>query len=288
MKQNIAVIDIGSNSVRLMLANAENGQVKSLSKTLCTTRLAKGIDATRRLAQDRMEDTVHAIDGYRKIAEEKQIPVIAYATSAVRDAENRDDFLSLVSEKTGIRVRVLSGEEEGAYAFSAVTGGEGTVFDIGGGSFQIVTRDRAMSFPCGCVRAKEYCDACDPKTLTDELFPWIDARADVPDVVPTPVYGVGGTISSIGALLAMQTLFDPQNLSLVTLPKLDALIQSLCAIPEADRMHHPLLKRRGDVILQGATILRYMMIKTHTECVIPSDRDGMEGIAEAMLKHTID
>jgi exopolyphosphatase/guanosine-5'-triphosphate,3'-diphosphate pyrophosphatase len=283
MNPSIAVIDIGSNSVRLMIAGTENGRVRRISKNLCTTRLAKGIDATGCLAPDRMRDTVEAIDTFCRSAKTLDVPIITYATSAVRDAENRETFVSLVRKKSGIDVRVLSGEEEGAYAFSAVTGGEGTVFDIGGGSFQIVTEKRALSFPCGCVRAKEQCDASDPQILSDKLSDWIDARAEVPSAVPQPVYGVGGTITTIGALLAKQDRFDPSGLHRITCDELDRLLQVLSGIPEPLRMKLPLLTRRGDVILQGMTILRYLMERTHTDCVIPSDRDGMEGIAEAYL-----
>ena len=283
MNPAIAVIDIGSNSVRLMLGAVENGRVRRLMKTLNTTRLAKGIDATGRIAPDRAADTIEAIGAFYQQANAFAVPVIAYATSAVRDAENRDAFVAAVKAQTGVRVRVLSGEEEGAFAFSAVTGGEGTVFDIGGGSFQIVTKERALSVPCGCVRAKEQCGAEDPEILQDELFRWIDERAHVPSEVEKPVFGVGGTISTIGALLAGQDRYDPAGLRRIERKELDRVTLQLSRVPEPLRMQLPLLTRRGDVILQGATILKYLMDRTHTDCVIPSDRDGMEGIAEAYL-----
>ena len=283
MKPDIAVIDIGSNSVRLMLAATEGRRVRSLYKKPCTTRLAKGIDLTHCLAEDRMAETVRVIGAFSEQAKELGIPAIAYATSAVRDADNRDAFVSRVLSETGLTVRVLSGEEEGAYAFAAVTGGTGTVFDIGGGSFQIVTKERALSFPCGCVRAKERCDASDPETLTDELFRWMDEKTQTPETVPAPVYGVGGTITTIGAMLSGQKTFDPGGLRTITFDALDRLFRTLCTIPEPVRMQIPMLTRRYDVILQGAAILEYMMLQTHTEIVAPSDRDGMEGIAEALL-----
>lgn len=287
MKPEIAVIDIGSNSVRLMLAGIEDGRVYRISKTLATTRLAKGLDATGFLASDRMADTIEAIGRFDRTAKEYGVPTVAYATSAVRDAKNREAFLSSVLHATGVKVRVLSGEEEGMYAFSAVTGGAGTVFDIGGGSFQIVTRERSQSFPCGCVRAKEQCDANDTSTLEAVLYNWIDKRACVPASVPAPVYGVGGTITTIGALIAKQDRFDPEALRKINRAELDRLLSTLSGIPEPIRMKMPLLTRRGDVILQGATILKYLMERTQTACVIPSDRDGMEGIAEAYLKDRI-
>ncbi|MBQ6235389.1 MAG: hypothetical protein IJK54_05685 [Clostridia bacterium] len=284
MKPDIAVIDIGSNSVRLMLGAAENGRVRRLSKTLNTTRLAKGVDARGELMPDRMADTIDAIGTFHEAAKGYGVPVVAYATSAVRDAKNRDAFVAAVRKQTGVRVRVLSGEEEGKFAFSAVTGGEGTVFDIGGGSFQIVTKDKALSFPCGCVRAKEQCDSQDPKTLERALFQWIDERACVPEAVPAPVYGVGGTISTIGAMLAKQERYDPTGLRRIGREDLEYLILQLSKVPEPVRRQIPLLTRRYDVILQGGTILKYMMDRTHTDCVLPSDRDGMEGIAEAYLR----
>ena len=284
MKPDIAVIDIGSNSVRLMLGETENGRVRRVSKTLQMTRLAKGVDATGELQPDRMADTIEAIRAFYGTAKAYGVPVIAYATSAVRDAKNRDAFVAAVMEQTGVRVRVLSGEEEGQFAFSAVTGGEGTVFDIGGGSFQIVTKDRALSFPCGCVRAKEQCDSQDPETLERELFQWMDGRTRVYETVPMPVYGVGGTISTIGAMLAKQEQYDPMGLRRIERKELDYLILQLSKVPEPVRKQIPLLTRRYDVILQGGTILKYMMDRTHTDCVIPSDRDGTEGIAEAYLR----
>ncbi len=280
----IAIIDIGSNSIRLMIASVTDGRVKSISKSITTTRLAKGIDETHYLAEDRIADSVRAIIDFQKQAAMIGAPVLAYATSAVRDAKNRDAFVDRVKRDTGLQVRVLSGEEEGKFAFDAVAGGEGTVFDIGGGSFQIVTKNRALSVPCGCVRAKEQCSESDPKALEDKLFPWMDAYGDVHAGVPKPVYGVGGTISTIGALLANQKFYDPHSLEPITIPKLYRLTEELASVPLFIRMQMPLLYRRSDIILQGATILKYMMLRTNTDCVIPSDRDGMEGIAEEAVR----
>ena len=286
MNPQFAVIDIGSNSIRLMLGTEQDGRAASLQKTLCTTRLAKDLSETHLLRPDRIEASVLAIGRFAEIASGLGIPVLAYATSAVRDAENQSAFLKTVYERTGINVLVLSGEEEGKLAYRAVTGGTGTVFDIGGGSFQIVTSDCALSFPCGCVRAKEHCDASDPALLERALFDWMDAKTGGLRSVPAPVCGVGGTITSIGALLAGQQRFDATRLSDISLRSLDELIRRLSAVSEEERMRHPLLAERGDVILQGAVILKYMMVRTKTESVHPSDRDGMEGIAEALILKT--
>ena len=288
MKPAFVVIDIGSNSVRRMLGAWDGDRAVSLSKTLCTTRLAAGIDTEGLLNEARMADTIRAIRAYADEAGTLGIPALAYATSAVRDARNRDAFLDRVRAAVGIEVQVLSGEEEGEYAYRAATGGSGTLFDIGGGSFQIVMAESSLSAPCGCVRAKDLCDANDAETLERVLFGWIDATVALPERVPAPVFGVGGTISSLGALLSGQRVYDRNGLQDVTLDRLDSLLATLCAMSERERTRHPILRERGEVILQGATILRCMMLRTHTDRVVPTDRDGMEGIAEACLLHAKD
>ena len=144
-----------------------------------------------------------------------------------------------------------------------------------------------MSYSSGNESGPAFSIRSSPQNTSSRIALWPFFRSArqtcVPETVPTPVYGVGGTISSIGALLAGQTKYDRSCLSDITLQSLDELIGRLCGISEEERMRHPLLKERGDVILQGAMILRYMMVRTHADTVHPSDRDGMEGIAEAIL-----
>lgn len=284
MNDRLAVIDIGSNSVRYQEAcKAEYGTAFS-QKKLITTRLASGQAADGTLNAKRLIDTISAIRYFAEEARSKEFPILAYATSAVRESRNRTEFLSLASDVAGVDVRILSGEEEGRFAHLGATGGNGTLIDIGGGSFQIVTEHTSVSFPIGCVRAKDRCPSDDPELLRAQLFPWMDSVCTLPRTIPFPVTGVGGTVTTLGALLLDQTEFDGASLCNATVTKatLCDLLHRLFLLGDA-RKEHPLLKRRHDVILQGGTILSYLMEHLGIDSLHPCNRDGMEGIAEDAL-----
>ena len=150
-----AVIDMGSNSVRLLLVQA--GRTEQF---LETTRLGKGVEA-RRLQKEPMERTVQAVERFCALARSRGIGrVYAFATSAVRDAENRGELLALLRERCGLAVDVLSGEEEADLAYlGAADGARALVLDIGGGSTELVfgegTVRQAVSLQAGAVRLRE-------------------------------------------------------------------------------------------------------------------------------------
>lgn len=277
------IIDIGSNSVRGLSVHHESGSFHFGAKQLITTRLASDIDAHGALHPQRIFDTVRAVSHFAEEAQKAQLPVHAYATSAIREASNRDEVLSLIETMTGVSVTLLSGEQEGRLAHLGATEGTGTLLDIGGGSFQVVTSSFAQSFPIGCVRAKDRCPSDSLSVLWDTLAPWLDRVCTLPASLPAPVFGVGGTITTLGALSLRQSRFDGSMLSdaVLTPDSLLSLLDMLAAMP--DRASHPLLKKRHDVILQGGTILLYLMKRMHIEALHPSDRDGMEGFARHLL-----
>lgn len=192
MTDRIAILDIGSNSVRYMKAHIQNGHVDSDCKVLCTTRLASGLDALGALSADRMIATAQAVAAFARDAKEQGFPVYAYATSATRDAVNRQQFLDLIHTASGLSVTVLSGAEEGRLAFSGACQG-GSMLDIGGGSLQVVTASASFSFPCGCVRAKDRIAFDAPQALQAVLTPWLDSVCALPASLPAPTVGVGGT-----------------------------------------------------------------------------------------------
>lgn len=155
-----AVIDVGSNSVRLMLV--ADGKV--LYKTLDTTRLGEGIAFSPRLKEEAQERTANAIAAFKNRAEAEGAAIVyAYATAAVREAENKDEFLRLVKEKSGIDLSVLSGEEEAALGMSgALHSADGATLDVGGASTEIAVRHAGKivykkSVPLGVVRLKDLC-----------------------------------------------------------------------------------------------------------------------------------
>ena len=141
-----AIIDIGSNSIRYLGKNPE--------KQLATTRLAEGLITTGMLSEAAMERSIAAIACFVQKAHAEGLTPYAYATSAVRDAHNRTEFLARVKRACGICIDVLSGEREAQYARLGAAA-QGGIVDVGGGSSQIVTEGFAASYPVGCVRAKE-------------------------------------------------------------------------------------------------------------------------------------
>ena len=157
-----AIIDIGTNSVRLLLAEKDDkDEWKVLKKDLRSSRLGEGMTDTACIGQGARERTLQAVEGFVKEAKEAGADeIFAYGTSIMRDAGNGPDFAKLVEETTGVKVRILSGTEEAYYSYIGAAGTPGVltaVVDIGGGSTEICMgfgTDVGMchSFQLGCVR----------------------------------------------------------------------------------------------------------------------------------------
>lgn len=286
MSAPLGVLDIGSNSVRFaLLDRGEDGAffVPGGRKLTCTTRLGKGLDETGELSSTAMADTVIACRRFCDQAAEKDVPVYAYATSAVRDARNRQFLLDeLKTACPELRFFLLSGEEEGRLAFlGAMDGQSGTLLDIGGGSAQVVTPQWALSFPTGCVRARDICPEDDLVRMRDTVYSWLSERVTLSRPVAGPFRGVGGTVTTLGALLLGQKEFDGSRLPelRITPELLNALLRQLSALGDEGRARMPLLARRHDVILQGGLILSWFMERLGIKSLTPTDKDGMEGFA---------
>ena len=286
MSESLAVLDIGSNSVRFaFLGRGDDGAffVPGGKKEICTTRLGKGLDRTGCLSPAAMEATVAACRRFCDKADAAGVRAYAYATSAVRDARNRQELLdALKALCPGLGLYLLSGEEEGRLAYQGAMGGrEGTLLDIGGGSAQVVTAQWSVSFPTGCVRAQDVCPEDDLTRMRDTIYTWLNQRVTLPGPGSAPFFGVGGTITTLGALLLQQERYDGEALSSLRLSPdlLNALLQRLWAMGDEERAKMPLLVRRHDVILQGGLILSWFMENLHIKALTPTDRGGMEGFA---------
>ena len=286
MKAPVAILDIGSNSVRFAILDRDgNGSffMPSGRKATCTTRLGKGLDETGCLSADSMLATLDACRRFCDAAENDAVPVYAYATSAVRDAGNRREFLdSLKAICPELGIHLLSGELEGRLAYrGAMDGASGTLLDIGGGSVQVVTDEWSASFPTGCVRAKDICPEDSLSRMRDSIYTWLNRRISFPGQVCSPFRGVGGTITTLAALLLRQENYDPARLPdlLVTPQLLNSLLLHLSSMGDAERAKMPLLQRRHDVIIQGGLILAWLMERLSIKSLTPTDRDGMEGFA---------
>ena len=286
MSAPLAILDIGSNSVRFaFLTRGDDGAffVPGGRKDICTTRLGKGLDKTGYLSREAMEATLIACRRFCDRAEAAGSPVFAYATSAVRDAQNRQELLDVLKDVCpDMPVFLLSGEEEGRLAYAGAMGDQaGTLLDIGGGSAQAVTPHWAVSFPTGCVRAQDLCPEDALPRMRDVIYTWLNDRVTLPGPASAPFVGVGGTITTLGALLLQQSRYDGSQLSTLRLTPelLNALLVRLSALGDERRSQMPLLVRRHDVILQGGLILSWFMEALHIKSLTPTDRGGMEGFA---------
>ncbi len=284
----LAAIDVGSNSVRLMVARAEGGTLTPLKTGLITTRLMNGIQ-NGRLTGDPVLRTAEAVAEHTETARAMGAIIIdAFGTSALRDAENRDEFSVLTERLCGIRVRVISGEEEAQLAYAgAAPEGNACVVDIGGGSTELIAgREglmlRAHSAQIGAVRlmnlvdgrlnAEEMC-----VIATDRL------RETIHNVCTEKAerwIGVGGTITTLAAMTKKVSKYSPGAVEHFPLTESAAAnwLERLCAMSlEQRRNLVGLPLARADIIPYGAAILLSLMRAAQADPILACDRDNLEG-----------
>ena len=240
----VAVIDIGSNSIRYM---GKSG------KRLETTRLAGGLNQSGRLSDSSMQHTAEVVRSFAALAKEEGLPVFAYATSAVRDCENRKQFLDLIRDTSGVSVDVLSGADEARFAFLGATGGKGGgLIDVGGGSSQVITEDCALSFPMGCVRLKDSVSA-GYKTYEAKLaavYALCSRVYSFPKLAPMRWTAVGGSAHTLAALKLGLDHYECERVdgTLLTAGDVRDMARKLFDMGET-RKEMPLLYERHDVIV---------------------------------------
>ncbi len=278
MKQ-AAIIDVGSHSIRYAVGRVQDGQARMEPKRLESTHLAEGVSKTGRLGEVPMMRALWAIEAFARDAAERGVPVYAYATSAVRDSENRADFCQRTAA-IGITVRVLEPAEEARLALLGATGGQGGLLDIGGGSTEILRPGFLHSAPLGCVKARELCDsAYSLEEMKRRVFAKCKELFRFPPEKSEDYVGVGGTITTVAALMLGLKAYDGAKVAAMPIchTALDELVEWLYDLGSAGRAAQPLLKGREHTILPGALILVYLMKHMGLGELRVSDRDGMEG-----------
>ena len=285
-----AVIDIGSNSLRYLDGDVTPAGLQQYQKLRETTRLAENMDATGRLSPAGIQASLAVLADFSLRAQKEGIPAYAYATSAVRDAQDGREFAQNVYEQTGIPVEILSGEQEARYALMGIPFTADGLMDIGGGSFQIACRSWIKSMPCGCVRARDFLrqQGLDQAPLARQqhaINGWMDARMPQQLPVGYRFAGVGGSITTLAALCLGLLEYDPKRLrgTAITREKLAMQLESLFEAG-SQRKNHPLLAKRHDVIIPGGMVLARLMELTQAEAVLPSDGDGLEGYLMALAQ----
>jgi exopolyphosphatase / guanosine-5'-triphosphate,3'-diphosphate pyrophosphatase len=294
----IAVVDIGTNSTRLLVAEVGDGSLRELARESIVTRLGEGVDATGRLGDEPQARVFAALDSFAPAIEGANVRT-AVMTSAVRDAANGAEFAALVRDRYGLEAATLSGDEEArltSLGATATRSGDETVLviDIGGGSTELVVgvRDELVfhtSTQVGVVRHSERHLHGDPPT-GDELAALAeDARAVFEAAVPAEVrtraaiaVGVGGTATQLASIDLGLAEHDRERIEghAVSRERLEELRDRLAALPLAERREVTGLDpARAPTIVAGATILREVLGAFALDGFEASERDILWGVA---------
>ncbi|MEW6182826.1 MAG: Ppx/GppA family phosphatase [Bacillota bacterium] len=281
----VGAIDIGTNSARYLLAEVgPELKVMRVETALKTTRLGEGI-ASGLLTEQAMARTAAAVAEFWRRAQSMGAQVItAVATSAVRGARNREEFLALVRQTTGLEVRVLSGDEEAFYTFAGVVTGlevdreKTAVVDIGGGSTELIWIEKGRiilhSLPLGAVRlTEEGGGPAKAEALLGPFHRFLSGRR---------IIGTGGTITTLAAISQGIASYDPAKIHgyLLEPEEVAALTGKLAGLSLSDRKKVPGLQpERADIIVAGAGILTALFDLTGAPGITVSENDILYGVA---------
>ena len=296
----MAVIDVGTNSTRLLVADVDGGKVSPLERRSTVTRLGRGVDLSGHLAGEAIEDVCGAIDGYIGILEGLGAETVdAIATSAVRDADNGSAFIAELRERFALSARVLAGEEEARLTYLGATSealpSEPTlVIDIGGGSTELIVGTGAEiafhdSLQAGVVRHSERCISSDPPTAEELEALATDVRGLIEDSVGAGVeasagIAVAGTPTSLAAVELGLEPYDPTRVHghVLALPSIQHMLSRLSSLPLAERIEVPgLHPDRAPTIPAGVVILIEAMRAFGLEEIMVSEHDILYGTALA-------
>jgi exopolyphosphatase/guanosine-5'-triphosphate,3'-diphosphate pyrophosphatase len=296
--KRVAVIDVGSNSARLLVADIEGREVRQVERRSTVTRLGRGVDLSGRLAAEAIEDACAAIAPYMEAVRELEVETVAaIATSAVRDAANGGAFVAELRERFALTARVLDGEEEARLTYLGASSEKEPqrptlVVDIGGGSTElIIGKEDEIAFhaslQAGVVRHSERHISSDPPTalelesLAADVRALIEeAAADAPD--PEDAVAVAGTPTSLAAIELALDPYDPEQVHghVLGLRSIQRMLSQLASAPLEQRQQIVGLHAdRAPTIVAGVVILVEVMRAFGLEEVTVSEHDILYGAA---------
>lgn len=305
----VAAFDCGTNSIRLLIADVVGGALTDVVRTLEVVRLGQGVDRTGRFADDALDRTLDVTRKYAQQCREHGVERVRFvATSATRDAENRDVFVDAVEDILGVPPEVLSGGEEAQLSFAGATsvlgpGGDGRlVVDLGGGSTELVLGDESVvasfSMDIGSVRMTERNVQGDPITDDDRAGIIRDVDAALEEASESvdlarvrEVIGVAGTITTLTAHALRLDSYVPEAINGCRLP-LDSALETcldMQRLPREDRLALPYLHPgRVDVIQAGSVVWETILRRTAAAMegagatltsTVTSEHDILDGVA---------
>ena len=312
----VAAIDCGTNSTRLLVADTDG---RPLDRLMRITRLGEGVDATGRLAPPAIARTVAVLRQYRDLMDRHGVVgARATATSAARDAANRDQLFAEAEEALGVPLELLSGEDEGRLSYSGATAeldphaGPYLVVDIGGGSTELVTAPlrglgeasgdgaeatpsvAVVSIDVGCVRVTERFLHHDPpmaaelKDAADAVRTALEAAAGAQPAITRAarLVGLAGTVATLSAIDQGLVSYSRERVhhSVLTRPRVEALLDALAGESRNDRLRRlGLEEARADVIVGGTVVLATLMRQLAFESCLVSESDILDGLVMSQL-----
>ncbi len=295
-----AVIDIGTNSTRLYVANVEGKQQNQILKMLSTTRLGEGILSSDEMLKFPMERTSNAVRDFVNIARENNAEEIyIYATAVVRESKNKDIFSKMIFDKTGVTLDIIPGELEGEIAFIGASQDfpSPMVIDIGGGSTEVVLKEsgilKALSLKTGGVRLKEQF-MTETGVIDIALVKDFVSKNYIPEYKKylnissaETLIGVSGTPTTLISLSNGLKTYCPEKIQNAPLLKtvLDDELNKLASMTSEERsLYSGDFAQRADIIVFGGCILSAFMEYYNFSELTVSDRDSLEGYMELKNK----
>lgn len=300
----VAALDCGTNSLRLLVADIEGTGLTDIVRRMEVVRLGAGVDRTGQLAPDALARTFAVLDEYAgQIRELGVAKVRMVATSATRDASNREAFVEGVRQRLGVEPEVVTGDEEAALSFAGATrelqresafATPYLVVDIGGGSTEFVLGDAsgpiaARSVDIGCVRMTERHLVGDPPTpeqidaaRRDIIAAIDDVRRVVPIDKAQTLIGLAGSVTTVVALALGLEAYDAERIhhSTVAAGEVHRVTTTLLGASKEARAAMPVMHPgRVDVIGGGALVLDTIMAECGFADVVASEHDILDGIA---------
>lgn len=300
---SLASIDIGTNTIRLLIADVVGDNLKDIRREAVITRLGQGVDKTRRFSSEAMERTLEVIADYKRMIDEAGVESFRIvATSAARDAQNGQEFVDEVKNRFGFDVLILSGMEEAMWAFLGATSdfpfpkpySRPVVIDIGGGSTELaygqgMSLQKIYSLDVGSVRLTEMFVKSDPPSPAEIE----SVKSYVQEKVASPIeeivkadsdligIGVAGTITTLSAIDQKMEVYNPGkiHLSTLTVEEIRDILGQLVSVSLEDRKKIPGLERkRADVIIAGTVITLEILERLGLDKLTVSERDLLDGL----------
>lgn len=299
----LGAIDIGTNSMRLLVADVQDKKLVSREKYINTTRIGQGVDENGYITDEAMERNITALYEFSQMCKEKGCEKVrCMGTSALRDAVNRDVFIEKAREKSGIKVEVIAGEKEAELGFRGVLTGasaEGNllILDIGGGSTEFIFGNndgiiKSVSIDIGALRLTEKFRGFEKDAeLYSEMINFIKEKTnDIMEYLReceiSTVCGIGGTITSMSAINQKLEVYSMEKVhqSVITAEDADDISEMLRHSTEEDRKSMKGLQpKRADIITAGAVILDTIIKSLDIDRVVVSEYDNLEGLVSEMI-----